>query len=109
MVSYITTRSYERTSIRCEAVASASGGLHCCKAGVRSGGATCYESDTSTTSSELHACYRLQGDRGHKRSHMRKAGKSRWSHMLQGDTIAGGEIHYCGAGASKAVSYCCRL
>ena len=44
----------------------------------------------------------LQGDRGHERSHMRKAGKSRWSHMLQGDTIAGGELHYCGAGASKA-------
>lgn len=74
--------------------------LHCCKAGVRSGGATCYESDT--TSSELHACYMLQGDHGHERSHMRKAGKGRWSHMLQGDTIAGGELHYCGAGASTA-------
>ena len=61
--------------------------LHFCKTGVRSGGATCYESDTSS-SGELHACY--------------KAGKSRWTHMLQGDTIAGGELHYCGAGASKA-------
>ena len=33
----------------------------------------------------------LQGDRGHKRSHMRKAGKSRWSHMLQYDTGNGVE------------------
>ena len=46
----------------------------------------------------------LQGDRGHKWSYVRKAGESRWSHMLQLKVggIASGELHYCWAGVSAA-------